>query len=134
MAIRVKHKLVVQNSSDEDAYEKLFYLEDNSGREVVIDGFDQQANSTLRIPASGSQSLGFGDVTDVRGLYLEVNRDCYLRLNGSIDNIPLKLPPGITAAKAKLFMEADLNAIVIENLDTVNALIGVYCVWGDVTP
>ncbi len=135
MAIQVTHKIVLQISLDTAEKRKLFFLEDDQASEVTSVGYDQQASSNLNIATSGTESLGFGDLTDVRGIYLEVSQECNVRINGSPDNIPLKLPAGVTESpKAKLFLEADINAVVVENLSASAVLIGTYCVWGDPTP
>jgi len=131
MAIRVDHTVTPQISRDSDQKQKLYFPE-TAQEAVSLDVFERAANSVLEIAASGVESLGFGDVADVRGFYLEVDQDCYVRINGSLDNIPLKLPS--TTGTAKLFMEADLNAVVIQNLSSTAVLSGVYVVWGDPTP
>jgi hypothetical protein len=94
--------------------------------------FDKSSSGDLAIDASGVESLNFGDVLDVRGLYLEVSGNCYLRLNGSVDNIPVTLAPD--AMKAKVFLEVDITSVIIQNTSSTEALTGVYCVWGDPTP
>jgi hypothetical protein len=128
MPIRVDHTVAPQISRDSNQKQKLFFPDLNS-EAVSIDTFETAANSVLSLAPSAVESLTFGDVVDVRGLYLEVNQDCYLRLNGSVDNLPLKLGPN--ASKAKVFLEADITEIQIQNLSTTEQLSGVYVLWGD---
>lgn len=130
MTIRVDHTVAPQISRDSNQKLKLFFP-DLSSEAVSIDQFETAANSVLSLAASAVESLTFGDVVDVRGLYLEVNQDCYLRLNGSVDNIPVKLAPN--ASVAKVFLEADITEIQIQNLSTTDLLTGVYVLWGDPT-
>lgn len=131
MSIRVDHTVAPQISRDTNQKQKLFFP-DLAEELVSHSTFDKASSSVLALVASGVESLSFGDVTDVRGIYLEVDGDCYVRINGSFDNIPLKLAP--SATRAKLFLEVDLNAIVIQNLSAEDALTGAYAVWGDPTP
>ena len=135
MAIRVQHIVALQISRDTAGKQKLFYPE-TSEETLVIDGFDGEAHNTISIAASGTEAINLGDVSTVRGLYVEVDRDCNLRLNGSSDNIPLKVAPGVTAGgdRAKVFLEASITEAEIENLDATNPLTGVTVVWGDPTP
>jgi hypothetical protein len=130
MTIRVDHTVAPQISRDTNQKLRLFFPDLNS-EGISIDQFETAANSVLSLAASAVESLTFGDVVDVRGFYLEVNQDCYLRLNGSVDNIPVKLAPN--ASKAKVFIEADINQIQIQNLSTTEQLSGVYVLWGDPT-
>lgn len=131
MPIRVDHTVTPQISRDTAQKQKLFFPD--IGEEAVSHAtFEKSSNNILSLDASAVESLSFGDVDDVRGLYLEVSGDCYLRINGSTDNIPVKLPPSGT--RAKVFLEADVTAVEVQNLSTTDALTGVYCVWGDPTP
>jgi len=128
MPIRVKHNVLVQISRDTDEKKKTFYPDTNS---VQIDTFEKQANGDLSIAAGDTDQLSFGDVVDVRGIYLELSGDALVRINSGTENIPLTLAPSGT--KAQLFLEANLSAVEIEN-QGAEAITGVYCVWGDPTP
>ena len=128
MPIRVKHNVLVQISRDTDEKKKTFYPDTNA---VQIDTFEKQANGDLSIAAGDTDQLSFGDVVDVRGIYLELSGDALVRINSGTENIPLTLAPSGT--KAQLFLEANLSAVEIEN-QGAEAITGVYCVWGDPTP
>lgn len=131
MTIRVKHKVVVQNSLDTSAKRKLFYQEDDNTAEVVSDAFERQTGGVLDIDVSSTEALPFGDVTDVRGVYIEVDGACDVRVNGSPDPIPIQ--PAPAATQAKLLLEAGITGITIENSSATNRLTGHYCLWGDPT-
>lgn len=131
MSIRVQHTLRMQNSRDTDGKDKLFYRDDTLGK-VAIDTFDNQMSSSLSVAASTTDSLTFGDLTDVRGFYLEVSGNCNIRFNGATADIPVTLAPGQTVAK--VFIEAAITAVTIENTSATTVLTGVYCGWGDPTP
>lgn len=128
MAIRVDHTVAPQISRDTAQKLKLFFP-DLASEAVSTDQFETEAHSVLSLDPSAVESLSFGDVTLKRGLYLEVNQDCYLRLNGSVDNIPVRLAPN--GNKAKVFLEAEITEVQIQNLSTTESLTGVYVVWGD---
>lgn len=131
MPIRVDHTVAPQISRDTAQKQKLFFP-DLANEAVRCDSFQRASNSVLSIATSDTEALSLGDVTDARGLYLEVNVDCYVRINGGIENIPVKLAP--SASIAKLFLEADLNAVEVENLSADTVLQGAYCFWGDPIP
>lgn len=128
MTIRVDHTVAPQISRDSNQKLRLFFP-DLSSEAVSIDQFQTAANSVLSLAPSAVEALGFGDITDVRGFYLEVNQDCNLKLNGAVDAIPIKLAPNATVAK--VFLEADITQIQLENLNTTEVLSGVYVLWGD---
>jgi hypothetical protein len=127
--MRLKHTVQVQLSQDADAKRKL-YSDDATSAQTDTSGFEKQANSLLAIDPAGLEDLKFGDVTLVKGIYLEVNRDAIVRLNGGTEAIQLRKAPD--ASVAKLFLEADLTQVTVEN-PTSEALSGVYVVWGDPT-
>lgn len=127
--MRLKHTVQVQLSQDTEQKRKL-YSDDATSAQTDTSGYTQQANSLLSIDPAGLENLSFGDVTLVRGLYLEVNRDALVRLNGSAD--PLQLRIAASATKAKLFVEAEITQVTVENPSS-EVLSGVYVVWGDPT-
>jgi len=124
--MRVRHTVQVEIARDTDMKRKLF-SDDAQLSQVVIDTFQRQCNSHLSINPASIETLSFGDVTLVKGMYLETDADCLVRLNGSSDAIPIKKSNGA----AKLFLEADISEVTVENQDTENILTGIYCVWGD---
>jgi len=128
--MRLRHTVRVQAALDTQMKRALFN-DDATLSQVQTDTFTKQANSVLSIPAASIESLSFGDVTLVKGLYLEVDQDALVRINGSTDAIQLRKASGV--AKAKLFLEADINQVTVENPVADAALTGVYVIWGDPT-
>jgi hypothetical protein len=128
MTIRVDHTVAPQISRDTDQKLRLFFP-DLASEAVSIDQFETAASSVLSLAPSAVEALGFGDIVDVRGMYVEVNQDCDMKINGAVDAIPIKLAPN--ASKAKVFLEADITQIQIENKSTTEVLSGVYALWGD---
>ena len=137
MALRVKHKLVVQISGDTAQKKKRFFLEEGTEQETDVASFDRSASGDLSIADTVTESLPFGDVTAARGLYLEVDKPCNVKINGSATSIPVILAPapsggGTAAPTAKLFLEATLTAVTIENTDGSGAVLtGSFVLWGD---
>jgi hypothetical protein len=100
--------------------------------EVVIDGYEKQTNGNFSIPVTSTESLPFGDIELVRGMYLETDIACKIRLNGSLDAISMS--PAEAGTPAKLFLEGEINQVDVENEDASTILTGVYVFWGDPTP
>lgn len=130
MTIRVSHTVAVRTSRDTE-YKQAMWNPDVTLAEEVLDGFEKQANGNFSIPASSTEAIPFGDVDLVRGMYLETDLECSVRLNGSLDAIELK--PAEAGVPAKLFLEAVINQVTIENPSTTTALTGVFVFWGDPT-
>lgn len=131
MAIRVSHTVSVRTSRDTD-YKKAMWYPDVTLAEVVIDGYEKQANGNFSIPVSDTEVLPFGDIDLVRGMYLEADAACKVRLNGSLDAITLA--PAEAGTPAKLFLEAEINQVEVENESASTILTGVFVFWGDPTP
>lgn len=134
MAIRVKHRVWVQSSEDTLAKNKLF-SQDPELSEVISDGFDKQVSGVISIAAAGNENLNFGDITAVKGLWLKLDGEAKLKINGSTDEIQLRLEPAGVAATdfAKFFIEADITSLNIGN-PSAATISGVFCAWGDPTP
>jgi len=133
--MRVRHRVFVQTSQDDDGKQKLFYP-DPELQEVVADGYDQQSSNTFSVAVSSNEDLSLGDLTAVKGLHFEASGDCDIKLNGSADVIELRSPAGPTPTTAgpKLFIEGNITQINVTNNDADTVLTGVFCVWGDPTP
>jgi len=128
--MRLKHTVQVQAALDA-AMKRALFKDDVAAATVQTDSFTGQANSVLSIAPATLESLSFGDVTLVRGLYLEVDLDAKVRLNGSTDVIQLR--KAADGTKAKLFIEAEITAVTVENPGAESILTGVFVVWGDPT-
>ena len=132
MAIRVKHKVRVQTFKETDETNG-YYLPDDAGSEVTHDTFDKQANSILAVTKNTNELLTFGDVDVVKGIYLEVDVEATIKLNGSSDALQLRKGSTLTGVKAKFFFEGDITSVDVIAPVTED-LTGEYCVWGDLTP
>ncbi len=134
MAIRVKHRVWIQSSEDTAAKNKLF-SQDPELSEVISDGFDKQVSGVISVAAAGNENLNFGDITSVKGLWLKIDGEAKLKINGSTDEIQLRLEPAGVAGTdfAKFFIEADISSLNVAN-PGATVMSGVFCAWGDPTP
>ena len=134
MAIRVKHRVWVQAFEDVLAKNKLF-APDPELSEVVTDGFDKCFSGVISVAVAGNENLSLGDITAVKGLWLKIDGEALVKLNGSSDGLQLRLEPDGVAATdfAKLFFEGDVSAVNVANASAA-VMSGVYFIWGDATP
>jgi len=130
MPIRVRHTVAVRTARDTD-FKKAMWDPDVSLSEVVIDTFEKQANGNFSVSPATTDGLPFGDVNSVRGMYLETDAACKVRLNGSLDSI--EMTPNAAGQPAKLFVEAVLTEVLVENTSADAVLTGVFVYWGDPT-
>lgn len=131
---RIRHQVYAQVYGD-TAYKDGRFTPDPDSELLVATGFQRQVNADFSIAALATESLGLGDVSLVRGIYIKVDADCIVRLNGSLDSITLRTPAsGTPAFGPKLFMEADITQVQVENISGSDILTGVYCMWGDPSP
>jgi hypothetical protein len=128
MPIRVRHTVAVRTSRDTD-FKQAMWDPDVPLSEVVLDNMEKQTNGNFAVPVTSVESLPVGDVTLIKGMYLEVGAACKVRVNGSLDSIDLV--PGSSGEAAKFFLEADINQVDVENESTSDVLNGVYVFWGD---
>ena len=126
--MRLKHTIQLQVALDTTMRRALF-KDDPTLSQVVIDTYAGQSNSILSVEPLATEPITFGDVTLVRGLYLEVDGEAKVYLNGEPTAIQMKIAPEGT--KAKLFVEAEVTALSIENTSDTATLTGVFCCWGD---
>lgn len=128
--MRIRHKVTVHISDDASGKENLFGPFDDSVVEVVIDNYERQTSGKLKILAGATESLSFGDVDLVKGIFLKVNQDATVKLNGGVEVIQLRRAGTGANDQAKLFLEADLSSIEV-TAPAGGDVHGVYSVWGD---
>ena len=135
MAIRIKHRVWVHAYEDTLGKDKLF-APDAELSEVISDGFDKSTSGKISVAASGNENINLGDITAVKGIWLKLDGEASLKINGSSDEIQLRLEPAGVAggtAFAKFFIEADISSINVVN-DSAAVISGSFCCWGDPTP
>jgi hypothetical protein len=127
MTLRIKHKVNVRVFSD-TALKNALFAPDDALSEKTIDTFVRHSSSTFTVAATLNENLPLGDITAVKGLYLEVYADCIVKLNGGTEEFQLKAQ-GTTSPSAKLFFEGVITQVNVTA--GAAALSGVVCVWGD---
>ena len=131
MPFRIDHTVAMQITRDTNQKQKVFFS-DLTAEAVTIATLDNAFGGGLSVAVSSTDSLSLGDIGDARGLYLEVDADCNVRLNGGVEDIPITVAPG--GARAKFFIEGTITAVTVENTSGTVVLTGAYCFWGDPTP
>lgn len=128
MAIRILLKLNTRIYSD-TAKKNALFAPDDALSEEVIDSFDQHSSSDFVIAATASEDLPLGDMDTIKGMYLAVDADCVVKLNGGTEQIQMRKPS--TSSLAKLCIEADITQVnITAGAATLN---GTICVWGTTT-
>ena len=128
MAIRLKTKINVRIAEDTDMNNLLFAPKDDLA-EVTIDGYEKSVSGVLKVDANTTEALSLGDVDTPKGLYLRVDNDCLVNING-LGNIQLRRSSVATGVVAKLAIEADITSVSI-TAPTTSDVRGVWAIWGD---
>jgi hypothetical protein len=126
--MRIKLKPSILISNDEDGKYKLF-APDDTKIERQIDTYQRHFSGTASIVSTGTEALSLGDLGTAKGLWLSVNADCLVTINGGT---PIQLRRASGAAgddKAGLMLEADITALSVTAQAT--AVDVIYAVWGD---
>ena len=121
---------MVQISADTDGNEKRYYPET---KELVIDAFDRHSVKNFQVAAAASEALDLSDIAAVRGMYLEVDGDCDVVLNGSATPIEMRKSSTTTGVTAKLFIEGIIGSVTIDNTGGAAAVNGDVVLWGDLS-
>jgi len=129
MAIRIKHKVRPQIAED-TAMKNLLYGPDDTLSEVTIDSYVRQTSGKISIAQNTNEDVPLGDITAVKGFFLQVNGDCQIKINGSADAIQVRKATDANVDWAKFFIEADISQVNI-TAPADSAISGTFCAWGD---
>lgn len=127
--MRVKTKVNVRIGVDADM-KNLMFAPDDTLAEAIIDSYARCTAGIVAIPLNTSEDLPLGDVTAVKGVYLRVDQDVEVKLNGGSEVIQLRKASGTAPIYARLFLEADITQLNITAPADADVN-GIYCVWGD---
>lgn len=129
MALRLVHELILKLSEDE-AGKRVLFERQASDSKVTFDKWFRHNSSTFTVADTTQLSLSLGDITSpARGAYLEVDANCDIRLNGSVDPLQVRRQADETAP-SKIFLNANISAIEVDASQAVEVN-GIYVVWGD---
>lgn len=129
--MRVKLTLDAAITDDAEGKIPLFGPRDATKTITTHDGFTMYEAGKFEVAASGNENLSFGDVGDVRGIYVEANNDFNIKFNGGVEVIAIKRGTSATGVLAKLLMEADITSFNVANPSASDVLKGTYAVWGN---
>lgn len=127
--MRIKHKVNVRIADDAD-FKNFLFAPDDALSEVIIDAYYRQSSGKFKIALNTNEDISLGDITSVKGIYIRVNKDAVVKLNGGTEEIQLRRSGSTTSDYAKLFLEADITAVNI-SAPVTEDLEGMFCAWGD---
>lgn len=127
--MRIKHKVNVNIASDTDM-KNLLFGPDDALSEVTIDAYARMASGLVHIAATENEDLPTGDVTAVKGIFLKVNQEVTVKINGGSEVFQMRKPTTSSSVYARLFFEGDITQVNITAPADADVE-GVYCVWGD---
>lgn len=130
MAIRVDRIVNVFATRDTAQSRTLFGQATTSTNQQIMDGFEHGSGGTLSIAASGSENLPFGDVDDVRRVYVKLSGSFNVVFNAGSDTLSF-VQTGTD--DVILCMDVTVTQVAISNPSATTALTGEYFVWGDPT-
>lgn len=119
MSVRTRYKISLVAALDEDENQCQFSRPDSTLSEVS-ETFDVDSSGTLELAAAEADTaLPMGDVAGGRLLYIEVNGDVTVKLDGLSDGHKLGAPA--TGTKAKLLLRSEFTAApTLTNNDATN--------------
>lgn len=127
--MRIRHKVNVRIGVDTDM-KNLMFAPDDDLAEAIIDSYTKCGSGILQIVKNTDEDVPLGDVDAVKGVFLRVDQDVVVTLNGGVETIQLRKAGGTGSQYARLFLEADINQINIAAPADADVN-GIYCVWGD---
>jgi len=131
MAIRVRHNVLVQISGDTSAKDKRYYPET---QDTIVDTMDRSSTKEIQVAGLASEVMNLHDIAAVKGMYLEVDGDIDLTIDGSATPVQLRKASTVTGTKARFFMEGAITSLTLDNTANATAVNGVLVLWGDPTP
>ncbi len=127
--LRMQHKVWLAIARDEDMKDLAQGGLDETVRKVQTDIFDRSGGNTFDVADGANEDLSLGDITSVKGIWLQTTAEIQIKINGSTTPLRLRKPNTAATAVAKFFLEADITAINVIN-DTGAAITGDYVIWG----
>jgi hypothetical protein len=132
MTIRVRHTVHAFISEDTEGQQPLHGRQDPGQELQVADEFQRSCGGRIEVAAAGTENVPFGDVQDVRGVWVVMSDSFYVAFNGSADEVHVRRANAKTGTKARFFIEGDVTSVAIRNANAA-AITGKYLVWGDPT-
>jgi len=130
MSLRQKHKVWV-NTSRNTGMTDLVYGPGETDRLVEHDSFDQWDGSKIDLAESANVDLNLQGIINCKGIYIQMNGDAKVTINGSDTPLQLRRYGSTTGVVCKLFVEADITSVNVENPSGSGAaMAGHFHAWG----
>ena len=126
--MRIKHKINLHVYDDTDGKNKLFAPDDTLA-EVVLDGFTKYTAGRFSVTGGANENLALGDITSIRGFWIQADNDFNLTINGAAS--PLQMRLGKTGGVAKGSLECIVTSLNVAAPTAGVTVSGIYCVYGD---
>jgi hypothetical protein len=117
-------------TDDAEGKDILFGLDDVKS-EVIVDNMQRPTSGRFEIAALANENLPFGDVQDVRFVYIKADGDFDLKFNGGAEVLNVKKASTTIGTFAKFEAECDVTAVNVTNPSATAVLKGIWCVYGD---
>ena len=129
MGVKVRYKAAINASLDADGAQCQFSRPDSTLSEVIED-HDVSSSGNIELTASEvDHPLPLGDVVTGRLLYVEVDGDCTIKLDGEATGHKLGAPA--TGTKAKLLLRSQFTAAPLLTNNGTTVVNAAYFLAGD---
>lgn len=126
--MRIRHKINVQVFDDADGKNKLF-APDDALAEQILDGFTRYTAGRFSVTGATDEDLAMGDLTTIRGFWIQADGDFNLTINGAA--VPLAMKVGKTGGVAKGALECTVTSLNVEAPTSGVTVTGIYLVYGE---
>ena len=121
--MRIKQTVNVRAAED-TAMEQTIFGKADGFATITHDDYDQVSGGTINIDASSNEDVPLRDVDTIAGVFISVDQNCTITLNGGAEAINIVKP---ASGNAQFFMNGPVTQI---NIATTTALTGLFCIWG----
>ena len=129
MSIYVKHKIRLQIAKDSN-FKTLRHQDSDTDSEVLLTAHDRDGGYGFTIAESpAEEAIVFGDVANVKGVYIEADQNIGLKINGSASAIMLAKGSTATGTLAKFFIEGTITSLTLVGASGATAT-GYIVFWG----
>lgn len=125
--------LVWSKITEDSAGKDGLWTPDQALNTEVVTNMTRMTGGVFSVAASGTETLSFGDVSAVYGLYIEVDNNFNVVFSGGSDTFNFRRADTTTGRKARCWMEADISSVSITNPSSSVSISGRYVLYGDPT-
>lgn len=130
MSLRQKTKVWVNTSRNTDMTD-LVYGPSETDRAVQNDVWDQWDGAKIDLADGANKDLNLAGITNCKGIYLEINGDAQVTINGAAAPLQMRRYGTGTGVVAKLYLDMDITSVNVENPSGSGAaMAGHFHAWG----